>query len=127
MLLMKHYAASVLVGGISLVAASVVALAMLYATYGLYTVGDAVHTSAAVRRGLAWLGFVLVAGPAIVVLFALPFVFASRWRVNAIIGLLVAGGVAGLVADRALFEISRINDCALNHAFPYVGVRGCGD
>lgn len=104
--------------------AIVAGVIMVVSIYGLYDVFDAFHSTAAVRRLLAWAGFLSVVGPSLGVLFGVPFLAARWWRTSAIVGLVVAGILAGLAADRVLFELSLLNDCGLDHAFPY-DIAGC--
>jgi hypothetical protein len=62
--------------------------------------------------------------PGIGMLYGLPVFVARRWGTSAMIGVVVASLLVAIVADRVLFRISLINDCELEHSFPY-DVSGC--
>lgn len=121
---MSRYAGSALVGIGAFVLAVVTLFVMIVATFGPIEYSTAEQAGYTLRRPLAWLAFVLVAGPPSVVLVGVPFAAARRWGTSALVALVVAMALGGLAADTALIYISQLNDCVLEHSFPYV-VAGC--
>ncbi len=116
---LRRFAASLAVGIVALAAAIVTGIVMLYTTLIIIDVLGGRDASFGVRRGLSRLTTTLVVGPTIIVLFGLPFVAARRWRMPVIVSLIAAGVLGGLSAHEVLYQLSRINDCTFDHAFPY--------
>ena len=116
---MKRYVISVVVGAVAFALALAVGLLMLEIIFGSYQYFDARHAGAFMRRLLSWAALLGIVGPTLTVLFGLPFVAARRWRTSVVIGAVVAGLLAGVVADRVLHVISSINQSEAGHPFPY--------
>ena len=115
---------AVAIGGITFAASIVVMVAMTFVVYGSYEVFDSFHRGEATRRVLAEVGLVALVVPAVIVLFGIPLMASRKAGWLAVLSFMIAGALAGIVADHVLFRISLLNDCLLDYSYPR-DISGC--